>query len=352
MPAVRVGEGVSMHAIHKIVYFNPLSYAGWPANHGAWQWGDEFLVGFLEGPYHRSGLHFIGDPWQKRLSRSFDGGDTWQGEEESPQFPADVASLLSPPLALQFSGDWGLRFCGQYDHGGDSGQLGGFYASTDRGRHWQGPFSLASALPGLGGKYYCSTRTAYLSSGLIFVSMANSKRWGMDRVACSRWNGHAFEFVSSVGNNSVRCVMPAVVQMDDAIFVALRCRSLDGEDENWIDLWCSRDQGKSWVFCTCVGETGGANGNPPALLSLPGQRLLCVWGNRSIGTMNANLFDDKGQSLGAEFVFQEEAWCENSYLDFGYPRLFLRSDGVPVCVYYWADQEKPQQHIVATAIHV
>lgn len=38
---------------HRTVYAEHGMYAGWPANHGAWQWGDEFLVGFMRGPYKK-----------------------------------------------------------------------------------------------------------------------------------------------------------------------------------------------------------------------------------------------------------------------------------------------------------
>jgi hypothetical protein len=31
------------------VYSEPGRFAGWPANHGIWSWGDELLVGFSRG---------------------------------------------------------------------------------------------------------------------------------------------------------------------------------------------------------------------------------------------------------------------------------------------------------------
>lgn len=40
-----------MNLVHGEVYTELDIYAGWPANHGAWQWGNEFLVGFLRGKY-------------------------------------------------------------------------------------------------------------------------------------------------------------------------------------------------------------------------------------------------------------------------------------------------------------
>ncbi len=34
---------------HVMVYHRPGQFAGWPANHGIWCWGDEILVGFSAG---------------------------------------------------------------------------------------------------------------------------------------------------------------------------------------------------------------------------------------------------------------------------------------------------------------
>src|SRR5690242_1394640 len=69
---------------HVVVYGAPGRFAGWPANHGMWSWGDELLVGFSRGytkdrgPYH----HIDHDqPEEFLLARSRDGGLTWSVEE-------------------------------------------------------------------------------------------------------------------------------------------------------------------------------------------------------------------------------------------------------------------------------
>ena len=36
---------------HVMIYHRPGRFAGWPANHGIWSWGDEVLVGFSAGTY-------------------------------------------------------------------------------------------------------------------------------------------------------------------------------------------------------------------------------------------------------------------------------------------------------------
>jgi hypothetical protein len=64
------------------VFYQENRFAGWPANNGIWQWGNEILVGFNLGylaPPEEKGLHQI-DPVRPRssmLARSLDGGETW-----------------------------------------------------------------------------------------------------------------------------------------------------------------------------------------------------------------------------------------------------------------------------------
>ena len=41
------GESEAMENV--IVYYEPGRFGGWPANAGAWNWGDEILVGFKKG---------------------------------------------------------------------------------------------------------------------------------------------------------------------------------------------------------------------------------------------------------------------------------------------------------------
>src|SRR3954469_9668579 len=40
---------------HVMIYHKPGRFAGWPANHGIWSWGDEILVGFSVGAYRDLG---------------------------------------------------------------------------------------------------------------------------------------------------------------------------------------------------------------------------------------------------------------------------------------------------------
>ena len=44
------GGGESVSIEHSIAAIEEGRFHGWPANNGVWQWGDEILVGFTQGP--------------------------------------------------------------------------------------------------------------------------------------------------------------------------------------------------------------------------------------------------------------------------------------------------------------
>src|SRR4051794_16724705 len=70
-----------------VVYKEAGRFAGWPANHGIWSWGDEILVGFSRGTYKDRGpYHHIDHdrPEEFLLARSLDGGLTWAVETPRP----------------------------------------------------------------------------------------------------------------------------------------------------------------------------------------------------------------------------------------------------------------------------
>ncbi len=72
---------------HVVVYGEKGRFAGWPANHGIWSWGDEILVGFSRGyDKDRGPFHHIDKekPEEFLLARSRDGGATWSVEQPRP----------------------------------------------------------------------------------------------------------------------------------------------------------------------------------------------------------------------------------------------------------------------------
>ena len=72
---------------HVVVYSEQGRFAGWPANHGIWSWGDEILVGFSRGYYKDRGpFHHIDKekPEEFLLARSKDAGASWTVEQPRP----------------------------------------------------------------------------------------------------------------------------------------------------------------------------------------------------------------------------------------------------------------------------
>lgn len=337
-----------MNFKHGIVYSEPGIYAGWPANHGAWQWGDEFLVGFLRGRYGRKSMHNIREPFEKILARSLDGGETW--ETYKPNVDFECIFPTDPP-AFELGGDTIIRACGVYDHGGDvCYEGGGFYLSTDRGCKWTGPYSFAGLERRFSGDLQCTARTCITDDGLILLSNGQRMIWGTDATFAARHDGERFIDVGTVCEDSSRAVMPAVAMVGSR-HVALLRRRMSGRREGWIDAFGSDDGGSTWRFLSEVGRTGSRNGNPPAVIALPNGDLLAVFANRDHGSMVYRVSRDLGESWHGDLL-RGGVQDSDDYLDVGYPRLFLRSDGTPVCVYYWTEPERLEQHIAWTQIYL
>src|SRR5271166_351208 len=75
-----------------IVYKESKRFAGGPANHGIWMWGDEIVVGFERGYFHFNDQRHSIDwdrPAEHVLARSLDSGQTWTLEHPD--------SLKPPP---------------------------------------------------------------------------------------------------------------------------------------------------------------------------------------------------------------------------------------------------------------
>jgi len=81
---------------HRTIYAESGRYGGWPANHGAWNWGDEILVGFSAGYVKSQGpdRHAIDyeRPEEYLMARSKDGGRSWAVEN-----PAAKGFLIGDP---------------------------------------------------------------------------------------------------------------------------------------------------------------------------------------------------------------------------------------------------------------
>ena len=352
---------------HIIVYQEDGKFAGWPANNGAWQFeGDDILVGFTRGDYHLNDGHNIG-PEETQLSwvaRSTDGGNHWDAYNP-PNYVGDFGRVpqtkfLGKPIDFSDPG-FALRMVGIAYHGAYD-PTGHFFYTMDGGQSWKGPHSFGNLRewPELkeSGFEELTPRTDYVVLGkheaLLMVSARKKDQFGSDKIFCARTidGGKSFEFVSWIVpiTDTARAVMPQTFKMPDGSLVScMRRRSDYGQGtENWVDAYSSKDQGRSWQFSAKVGDAGAGNGNPPAVTATQDGRLCAVFGDRAVGNMMAAYSSDGGKNWTTPFVLRDDfGSVDGETNDLGYPRLFCRSDGKMVALYYYSTKQH-LHHIAAT----
>ncbi len=333
-----------------IIYYKRGRFGGWPANNGIWNWGNEILVGFTlaynkENKYHHAiNMH---KPIKTALARSTDGGETWKlVDTTSFRHRSKFAKLNRRRINFETPG-FALRNTNNI-----------FYYSYDKGKSWKGPFRY----PDLGvGKF--TARTDYLVTNrnecMIFTSAKDNKVRAslQDKAMCIKTDdgGLTFKFVSwMTENDSIRSVMPATVRIDKNHLLSAMRRRLDPPKnnkyvlpKNWIDVYESTDNGKSWHFLHKIGntDTGLRNGNPPSMVRLRSGLICVVYGYRAKPYgIRARITSDNGKTWSKEIILRDDArtW------DIGYCRSVVRNDDKVVSVYYYSTKEKPERHIEAT----
>ena len=158
-----------------IVYGEPGRFAGWPANHGIWSWGDEILVGFSRGfdkdrgPYHHINKEMAEE---YLLARSKDGGAAWTVEQPKP--PGILVGTLGMrhgimppgvkeevPIDLETPIDFTHpNFAMTVRMENSNNGTSRFFFSYDRGNTWKGPYRLP-----LFGQKGVMARTDYIVNG-------------------------------------------------------------------------------------------------------------------------------------------------------------------------------------------
>ena len=340
------------------VYRQPGRFAGWPANNGIWNWGNEILVGFDAGFFKvQRGFHAIDydRAEEQLLARSLDGGNTWRIEKPP--------SLLPPPgwkmgfVPLEAGGKeatdcpGGIDFTSpgfaltarmmDYDVGPSR-----FYYSYDRGHTWSGPFRV----PSLGTKGIAA-RTDYLVDGpkecTTFLTAA--KEDGKEgRVLCARTldGGKTWERVGWVSSwREGFSIMPSSVRLSkDSILTAVRRETNEGN--GLIELLRSDDNGRNWVSVSMVmPRPGNQWSNPPSMLMLRDGRLCVTYGYRETPFgIRARLSADKGKTWGDELILRSDGGGP----DLGYTRTVQRSDGKLVTIYYFNERTDEERYIGAT----
>jgi hypothetical protein len=342
---------------HVEIWRQPGHYGGWPANHGMWIWRNEIAVGFSDGHLK------VGDPERHPvdrsqterhlLARSANGGRDWAIEIHQdlvppPQpghmsdVPTEKGGHMPTPLteALDFSAPnfaLSLRMADK-----DTGPSW-FYASSNRGRAWTGPWALPSfGTPGI------TARTDYIvmdAKHLVAIVTAAKPNGHEGRPLAieTRDGGLTWSMLGWIGPETAGWrIMPTTVKLGDGRFYTV-IRTREG-DRHSLDAFTSRDGGRTWAAAgTPVADTG--RGNPGALVALADGRLALVYGQRKTPFgMYAVLSEDQGRTWAPPVTLRADAvdW------DLGYPRAVQRAVGVIVTAYYYNDRTGPERYIAAT----
>ena len=343
---------------HVVVYKAAGRFAGWPANHGIWIWGDEILVGFSRGfDKDRGDFHHIDKdkPEEFLLARSLNGGLTWA--VETPQPPGALAGTLGmrhgrmpPGIAEDRPVD--LTEPIDFTHPGfaltvrmeaTNGGRSRFFYSYDRGHTWRGPFWL----PGFGLEGVMGRTDAIIDGprdALLFLTASKSNRLE-GRPFCAKTNdgGLTWRFVSFIGPEpSGYAIMPSSVRLT-ATDLVTTIRRLD-PPKSWIDAYASRDDGRSWSLLA-TPEPDAGEGNPPSLVKLADGRLGLIYGLRATPSgIRARISADRGKTWTPPIVIRDDGGGR----DIGYVRAVVRPDGKVVAVYYYHDRSGPTRYLAAT----
>ena len=343
-----------------VVYKQAGRYAGWPANHGIWTWGNEIVVGFESGRFkvNRS-IHAI-DYSQKEehlLARSKDGGETWTIEKPQSLLPPPGGKMAGVPTedggqpvtdnttAIDFKHkDFAMTVRMMDKDIGPSR----FYYSYDRGKSWRGPFRV----PEFGTKGIMA-RTDYIVDGprtmTMFVTAAlpNAQE---GEVFCLRttdggvtWNKIAV-VATPAGSAKGFSIMPSSLRLSkNTILSAIRQKS---GNENFIELARSDDNGATWKMISRITpHVTGNSGNPPSMVQLKDGRLVVTYGHRAEPYgIRARISSDQGATWGDEIILRKDAGDR----DLGYTRTVVRPDGKLVTVYYYNDSGDSERYIAAT----
>jgi hypothetical protein len=329
-----------------VVYKEAGRFGGWPANNGIWVWGDEIVVGFIQGYFknNQQGHAIDGQKGEVvRFARSKDGGLTWsievpsfldaEGKERDGDECPGGLDFSAPDSAVA------LRMVSS------SRGYSRFYYSKDRARTWQGPYKLPTY-----DRKGIAARTDYIVDGKheLTAFITASKENGREgRVVCIRTKdgGRTWDLESFIGPEPEGfSIMPSSVRLSPKrILTAIRRKE---GPEHFIDAWATNDNGKSWDFLNRpVASTGGSVGNPPSMIKLRDGRLVITYGFRSAPYgIRAKISLDEGQTWNSEIVLRDDAgtW------DLGYPRTVQRGDGKLVTVYYFNDHKDKERYVAAT----
>jgi hypothetical protein len=197
-------------------------------------------------------------------------------------------------------------------------------------------------------------RTDYVVNGkrdlMIFLTAAKAGGGeGRPFVARTTDGGITWEFMAWIAPDpgSGFTIMPSSVRLsNNELVTSVRHEDSARRGPNWIDLYASSDNGRSWRYLSRPApDTGGKSGNPPSLIRLRDGRLAMTYGHRSPPfEIRGRLSADGGKTWGDDILLRGGggAW------DIGYTRTTQRADGKIVTIYYWATEPQKERTIEAT----
>ncbi|MEX2344286.1 MAG: sialidase family protein [Balneolaceae bacterium] len=351
---------------HLKVYHQEGRFAGWPANNGIWNWGDEILVGFVEAEHQETeGFHtYNRETARNKYARSLDGGVTWAIEDaydlgqtgrafdnNLPEELAEEPTILEQPVDDFTDHDFIITFMRDNYHNGPSI----FYYSNDRGHQWNGPYHFPDLdTPGVG------TRTDYFveSSQELSAFMNVAKENGREgRLIYTRTTdgGVNWELVSWLGDEEPEGfeIMPSTIRLgSNEILSILRARDIN-PTRDYLKAYRSTDNGQTWnEEANPVFDTG-SGGSPPALVKMNDGRLALAYAYRSQygSRICLRLSSDNGETWSQEIPVRSG---DGATRDIGYPRMIQREDGNLVIVYYWnhaaKEEAEPYRYIAVSIV--
>lgn len=357
----------SQNGIQQIkIYDEEGRFAGWPANNGIWNWGDEILVGFVEAEhYETEGFHtYNRETARNKYARSLDGGETWKitdaydlgqtGWSFDNNLPDELAvepTVMVEPIQDFTNPDFMITWMRNNYHNGPSI----FYYSNNRGHQWYGPYKNPDLdTHGIG------TRTDYIVDGpqqlsAFHNSAKENGREGRTLHARTTDGGVSWERVSWIGDEDPSGfeIMSSTIRLSDTeIYSVLRGREVDPR-RDFLKAYRSFDNGKTWTIGNDPVVDTGSNGSPPALLQMEDGRLALAYAYRSrFGSrICLRISDNNGQTWSHEIPVRTG---DGANADIGYPRMVEREDGKLVIIYYWnhAAQEgaAPYRYIAASIV--
>jgi hypothetical protein len=338
-----------------IVYKQTNRYAGWPANVGLWQWGNEIVVGFGLGycKDNGPGRHPV-DHDRKgycALSRSYDGGSSWQTEIPADLNPDKPRYPQPCPGGIDFqSPDFAMLFTGAPK---DAQATASWFYSLDRCKTWQGPFTV----PQFSEVMVIAARTDYIvthhDEAIVCLTADKSNQKEGRSFCCKIEKGGAsFRFLGFIGDEpkgeTEYAIMPSTVRLgEQKLLTVLRCcddeEDIPGKTGYRLHQYSSPDMGRDWHFDGVIADDFG--GNPAALIKLQDGRLCVVYGRRikPYGIL-CRYSPDEGKTWSEADILRDDGdnW------DLGYPRACQLPDGSLLAVYYFNQPNHIERFIAAT----